>query len=180
MVLRWNDVTKTKKEKIVSMLSTIHVGELVDSGKKHHATQEIIYKPDVICDYNRTMGGVDLLSRVVIPYSCQRRVVKWYRRLGEPFIDIAMYNSFIVFSKVSVDDTVNTHLKIKMDIIEELLTLHHSEAAPVRHGNFAWPNLLRLVERHFPDYLPPTEKKQNPLRRCHRCSKRKIRRETRY
>ncbi|XP_066915080.1 piggyBac transposable element-derived protein 4-like [Clytia hemisphaerica] len=56
MVLRWNDTTKTKKEKIVSMLSTIHLGTLVDSGKKNYATQETVYKPDVICDYNRTMG----------------------------------------------------------------------------------------------------------------------------
>ena len=34
MVLQWNDVTKTKSVKMVSMLSTIHLVELVDSGKK--------------------------------------------------------------------------------------------------------------------------------------------------
>ena len=34
MVLWWNDVTKTKPVKIVSMLSTIHLGELIDRGKK--------------------------------------------------------------------------------------------------------------------------------------------------
>ena len=33
MVMRWNDVTKTKSVKIFSMLSTIHTIELVDSGK---------------------------------------------------------------------------------------------------------------------------------------------------
>ena len=33
LVLRSNDVTKTKSTKFVSMLSTIHTGKLVDSGK---------------------------------------------------------------------------------------------------------------------------------------------------
>ena len=42
---------------------------LIDSGKKVH-------KPDVIVNYNSTMGGVDTLSSVIIPYTCQRRSVK--------------------------------------------------------------------------------------------------------
>ena len=52
----------------------MHTGELIDSGKINHQTQQAVFKPDVIVDYNRTMGGVDLLSRVLIPYSSQKRV----------------------------------------------------------------------------------------------------------
>ena len=33
MIMRWNDITKTNNTKFVSMLSTIHIGELTDSGK---------------------------------------------------------------------------------------------------------------------------------------------------
>ena len=73
MVMRWNDVTKTKSVKIVSMLSTIHTSELVDSGKVNRETNEPIQKPEVIVDNNKTMGGVDLVSRVIIPYNSQRR-----------------------------------------------------------------------------------------------------------
>ena len=32
-------------------------------------------KPDVMCDYKKTMGGVDSLSRVIIPYSIQRKTM---------------------------------------------------------------------------------------------------------
>ena len=180
MVLRWNDTTKTKKEKIVSMLSTIHIGQLIDSGKEHFRTKETIYKPDVIVDYNTTMGGVDLLSRVVIPYSSQRRGVKWYRKLAELFLDISMYNSFLVYKKISVDDVIDTHLKFKLDVIEELITRHHHGATPPNSGPNAGPNLLRLVERHFHALIPATIKKQNAQKRCHRCTKRNIRRDTRY
>ena len=48
------------------------------------------------------------------------------------------------------------------------------------------PHPLRLTERHFPEYVPPTEKKANPTRQCVVCSKKrdangkKIRRESRY
>ncbi|XP_066918855.1 piggyBac transposable element-derived protein 4-like [Clytia hemisphaerica] len=180
MVLRWNDVTKTKKEKVVSMLSTIHTGQLIDSGKRNFRTGEAVYKPDVIVDYNSTMGGVDLLSRVVIPYSSQRRGVKWYRKLGELFIDIAMYNSYLVYKKVIFDDAIDTHLKFKINVIEELMTRHHHGAAAPNRGPNAGPNLLRLVERHFLAFLPATDKKLNAQKRCHRCTKRKIRKDTRY
>ena len=57
MILRWNDVTKTKTEKIVSMLSAIHSGDLIDSGKKFCGTDRPVMKPDVIVDYNKTMGA---------------------------------------------------------------------------------------------------------------------------
>ena len=43
--LRWNDVTKTKRIKSVSMLLDIHTNILVDSGKTNHETNETIRKP---------------------------------------------------------------------------------------------------------------------------------------
>ena len=43
---------------------------LVDSGKINRETNEPIRKPEVIVDYNL---GVDLVSRVIIPYNSQRQ-----------------------------------------------------------------------------------------------------------
>ena len=37
-----------------------------------------------------------------------------------------------------------------------------------------------LVERHFPSYVPATEKKQNASRRCVVCWKRETRKESLY
>ena len=79
--MRWNDASKTKSVKFVSMLSTIHTFEMVDSNKVDRSTGAVIQKPDVIMDYNVTMGVVDLISRVLIPYSSQRRGVNWYRKI---------------------------------------------------------------------------------------------------
>jgi len=56
-------------------MSTKHTGQIIDSGKKHHSTKQAILKPDVIVTYNKTMGGVDNLSRVLVPYSLARKGV---------------------------------------------------------------------------------------------------------
>ena len=76
--MRWNDASKTKSVKFVSMLSTIHTFKMVDSNKIYRSTGAVIQKPDIIASYSVTMGGVDLVSQVLIPYSSQRRGVKWY------------------------------------------------------------------------------------------------------
>ena len=67
----WNDAAKTKSVKFVSMLYTTHTFEMVDSNYIDRSTGAVIQKPDVIMNYNVTMGGVDLVSHVLIPYSSQ-------------------------------------------------------------------------------------------------------------
>ena len=64
MVLLWND--QTKSVKIVSMMSTKHIGDIVEAGKVHFATKKQIKKTDAIVVYIRTMDGVDNMRHV--PY----------------------------------------------------------------------------------------------------------------
>ena len=110
MVLRWDDVTKTKKKKIVSMLFTMHTVRLADTGQLHRTTGEPIKKPDVILSYKSTMGGVDTICRVIIPYNSQRRGLKWYRKLVELFIEICCYTSFILWKKQNPGSKVDNFL----------------------------------------------------------------------
>ena len=92
------------------MLSTIHANISVNSGKISRETNEPIKKPEVIVDYSKTMGGVDLMSRVIIPYNLQRQGVKWYRKRAEFFIELSVYNSFIIFRKLNPENNTMTHL----------------------------------------------------------------------
>ena len=168
MVMRWNDCYKTKKKKIVSMLSTRHVGELVGTGKVHYATKDEIIKPDAIRDYNKSMGGVDTLSRVIIPYSIQKRGIKWYRKIGELFFDISMYNAFIVWRKLN-PQRKESNLDFRMELIKTIIQ-YHLNKLPANHAGPGEPatnqvyNPLRLTERHF-----PSQKSQALGRRKSRC-----------
>ena len=126
------------------MLSTIHTGKLVSSGKKFRNTQDPVFKPEVIVYYNRKMGGVDLLSRVLISYSCQMRGLKWYRKLAELFLDVTLYNSFIAWSKLN-PFTKMTHLTFRKKLITEIITFHSSGSKlPPTGPKTTLDNLLRL------------------------------------
>ena len=52
-----------------------------DSGNIFSNTNESIYNP-VIVYYNKNVGGVDLLSKVMILYCSQHRGVKSCRKIG--------------------------------------------------------------------------------------------------
>ena len=113
----------------------MHANILVDSGKINRGTNEPIRKPEVIVDYNKTMGGVDLLSRVIIPYNSQRQGVKWYRKLEELFTELSVYNSFIIFKKLNLENNTMTHLLFRQVFIEELIQFHSYGSKSLQIGS---------------------------------------------
>lgn len=182
MVLRWDDVTKTKTKKIVSMLSTIHTGKLADTGRVHRTTGEPILNPDVILSYNSSMGGVDTLSRVIKPYNSQRRGLKWYRKLAELFIEICCYNTFILWKKLNPNSKRVDNFRFRKLLIDDLVTFYSHgsrsyQTGPLNVGH----NPIRLTEKHFLEPLPNVEsKKKYPQNRCVVCQAKGKRSDSRY
>ena len=74
MVMRWNDPYKIKSNKIVSMISMIHVGELVNTGKIHFQSKAEVKKPNVIFDYNLNIGGADSSAELLYPTTSKKKV----------------------------------------------------------------------------------------------------------
>ena len=137
-------------------------------------TGEAIKKPDVI-DYSKTMGGVDLVRLVLIPYSSQRRGVKWYRKLAELYIDVAVYNSFIIYKKLMVGSKTD-HFNFQKMFIEELIMFHASGGSPYSTGPNPDPSQGNFVKLHFSDSL--NSKQTKVQRKCVRCTKVGIWRDT--
>ena len=182
-VMRWNDASKTKSVKFVSMLSTIHTFEMVDSNKIDRSTGAVIKMPVVIMNYNVTMGGVNLVSRVLILYSSQKRGVKWYRKIAEFYLDISVYNSFILWKKMNPDKQSVDHLRYRKSLIEKIIVFHafcgqNQSTGPYPDTTKA--NLIRLTERHFISQLPSTNNKARAQRKCIRCTKLGFRKSTRF
>ena len=144
------------------MLSTKHTGKIDFRSKK------FILKPDVIVEYNATMGGVDTLSRVINPYLIQRKGLKWYRKIAELFIDICIYNSFVLWQKLN--NNINlTHLAFRNKLIEEIISFHLFGQQAFQTGSHNRPNPMRLTERHFIRRIP--QKNGGRIRRnCIRCT----------
>ena len=181
--MRWNDASKTKSVKFVSMLSTIHKFEMVDSNKIDRSTDAVIQKPDVIMDYNFTMGGVDLVSQVLILYSSQRRGAKCYRKIPGLYPDILAYKSFILWKKMNPDKQNVDYLSYRKLLIERIIMFHSFGGQSQSTGpnpDTAKANLIRLTKRHFISQLASTKNKARAQRKCIRYTKLDFHKDTRF
>lgn len=174
-VMAWKD------KKIVSLLSTLHTTKMVDVEQRLGVKK----RPESVIAYNDTMGGVDRVDQHLASYSTPRkRGKKYYKKIFLHLLDLALWNSFVIYTKQGGQ---LSSLEYRLKLVEKIMETYHTDNMRQRAGRPSnTPNPLRLTERHFPEYIPPTEKKMNPTRQCAMCSRvrdargKKIRRESRY
>ena len=61
----------------------------------------------------------------------------------------------------------------KLDVIEKTINRAKSIAIPKEYHT-------PIIGRHFLELIPPTAKKSNPQKKCVECTRKKVRKETRY
>ncbi|KAG8237778.1 hypothetical protein J437_LFUL017329 [Ladona fulva] len=139
-------------------------------------------KPPVVIDYNHTMGGVDWVDQLSDYPLPRERSKKYYKKIFFHLVDLSVWNSFILYKK---SGGRKVHLDYRIQLREQLIEVYHPMLVSPRSGRPpAAQQLQRLIDRHFPDSLPPTEKKANPTRQCFICCRKrdakgkKIKRET--
>ena len=187
MAIRWKD------KKDVAMLSTIHNSSMQDVVTR----QGVVKKPKVVCEYNFTMGGVDKVDQQLVDYPITRkRGKKYYKKVFFHLMDLAVWNAYIIYKKALEQSTSPgqnrpmTHLKFCHQIIRDIIAKFGchlpQKRSPGRPSTSEGSLLQYTPGGHFPMEVPPTEKKRNPLRKCHVCSRKRdhtgkpIRKETRY
>ena len=171
LAVRWKD------KRDVCMLSTYHQGIMADSGKKDKEGNSI-QKPDVVLEYNNVMGAVDKVDQMLEPYAVQRKGLKWYLKLFEHLLDVAVFNSFVLYKQCNVNSKL-AFLDYKMLLVDNIVTKYYFGGTASAHGLLA-DCPLRLTGRHFPSHIPASGKKSQPTRKCKVCSSAKMRHETRY
>ena len=169
-VLKWKD----KKE--VTMISTYH-GE--ETRMKLTKCRQEKQKPVSVLDYNENMGGVDLKDQLLQPYLLERKkMTKWYIKLFRRLLNVTVLNCMVICHANSGQTKID-HYKFRVELVQALLIEHGSESVRKFQGRHSTDkNVPRLVERHFPERIPPTEKKARPTRRCVVCYKNNRRKET--
>jgi hypothetical protein len=97
-----------------------------------------------------------------------------FRRL----LNATVMNSMIIFMKNS-SQTKSDHSKFGVDLVQALLVRHGKGVERKVSGRHSTDETVpHLIERHFPERIPPTEKKAKPTKRCVVCCKQGKRRET--
>lgn len=91
-VLSWLD------KKRISMISTCHgSATALPNVSSRPPPRPEPFKPQMVLDYNRSMGGVDLKDQMLEPYLLERkRCAKWYIKLFKRLLNVSIHISRIL------------------------------------------------------------------------------------
>ncbi|XP_023219038.1 piggyBac transposable element-derived protein 4-like [Centruroides sculpturatus] len=128
MVMKWQD------KRSVALLSTVHNPAMVTT--RTHAGKSVV-KPQVIVDYNDTMGGVDLLDQHLHDYAVARKGGKnYYRKIFFHLVDFCIYDSFVMYKK---NGGQKTNLQFRLTLIDRLIETYHTETRVTHQSRLRTP-----------------------------------------
>ena len=169
LAIKWRD------KRVVTVLTTIHGNEVVTVERRNrHAVGgvEAVEKPLAVSEYNKYMGGVDTADQLLSYYGYSHRTVKWWRRAFMFLLDMAVVNSYILYTQLNpVRKGRLTHELFRVQLAKDLLSVAGNTAPPRplphRHHSHT---LGRLTERHFPASLGRNEAGRPIQLNCSVCS----------
>ena len=132
-------------------------------------------QPKVLSEYNKGMGGVDLLDMLLGSYRPNLCSKKWWWPLFSNALNIAVVAAFKIHKKACVDQL--SHLDFRTEVAEVMVRANH-EAQRVRLGvpTASVPGQIRLDGVNHT--LVPTSQgrciycKSNTRLKCSKCDKR--------
>ncbi|ELP92565.1 hypothetical protein EIN_073180 [Entamoeba invadens IP1] len=90
-----------EKKKLVLIMTTMHNAKELYTVQKEVRAKDgklvSVHKPNVIKQYNATMGGVDSADLMIHTYTCRRRTSRWNVRILYDLLDIAALNAYKVY-----------------------------------------------------------------------------------
>ena len=111
------------------------------------------------------MNGVDKSDQNIGYYAPRRKSLKWYIKLAIYFISLARFQAYIIYKKTNANPV--GQLQFIHELVVSLIERADIHAMP--RGRTCGVPLQRLTDRHFPSFIPPTERKEKPSRRCIVC-----------
>ncbi|XP_022126462.2 piggyBac transposable element-derived protein 4 isoform X2 [Pieris rapae] len=161
---------------IVSLISTYHYLQ-IGSRQKHN---RLTFKPSIVLDYNKTMGGVDRKDQFLSAHPVERTKNKiWYKKLFRRMLNAALFNSFVIFK--SANPKIS-HRQFRTILAEDLLKIHRHIDLTTEPRLIASRAGLTLTKRPRPTTInrPRLEQRHFPVRnghkkaRCWMCAQRKV------
>jgi len=101
--------------------------------------------PALVIEYNRFMGGVDLLDSLIGRHKITMRTKKWYMRLFYHMLDMTIINAWLLYKRVQKENGNNAPMKLKafrIDIATCLTKVGHFQTP--KRGR---PTLISIEEQ---------------------------------
>ena len=137
-----------------------------------------IKQPSVVRNYNKNMGGIDLIDQIISYYRMGSRTKKWTVRTIMHFIDLAAANSWREYmmdceSEGRLMKNTRKYLEFKLDIAESLLSHEYNDSSSEEEGDSSklprsqvlalpHPSKRKKGATHLPHLIPTSE----PYHRC--------------
>ena len=122
IVVKWAD------NKIVELTSNyigIHPLETVNRWSKKDGERIDVPCPQVVKQYNKAMGGVDLADMLIALYRMPARTKRWYLKVFWHLVDIAKVNAWILYKRhyqqtKGIQPTFSGKFKKLLDFSDEI------------------------------------------------------------
>ena len=160
---KWNDLTavRWKDKRDVLLLSTIHCNEMVEIPARRDE-DEPIYKPKLICDYNKYMNGVDKCDQFLSYYALSRKSKKWWKKVFFRMVEVSVLNAMVLYFKVhpALQNHRQAHKAFRHTLVHQLVQhLLDARASPLVFtppgpGRRSVSDEQRLKGKHFPETSP--------------------------
>ena len=90
------------------------------------------HKPEIICEYNKLMGGVDHNDKLLVYFAAGRKTIKWWKRVFWRLIDIALVDCHLLYKLKPGNESVSQkqfRLELCHSLVQPLLTLQETPGA---------------------------------------------------
>jgi len=153
-----------KDRREVITISSEFKGETVEATNRRGTVK---MKPETVVQYNRFMLGIDRQDQMIAYYSCERKTLRWCKKLPYIFLQICMLNSHLLYTK---NVKKISYYDFQLSVINSLLS--------VKLNTTIVPQ-IPMSDTHFPN-----KGAKNYIRfirkRCKICATKGIRTETLY
>lgn len=98
-------------------ISTEHDNEMMETTNKRGT---VLVKPSAIIHYNNFMSDVDLQDQMLSYYACERKTIRWYKKIFFHTLQMSLNNAFHLYNKFSTNSKMNLY-DFRLYILEKLL-----------------------------------------------------------
>lgn len=108
-------IGKWKDKRVVTYLSTEYENEMVEFNTRRGT---VVNKPLPIIHYNAYMSGVDRADQLLSYYPCERKTLRWYKKIVIHVIQMMLLNAHNLYNKY---ETKMSFYDFRLAVIRSLL-----------------------------------------------------------
>lgn len=124
-------------------------------------------KPKPIFYYNKFIGGVDHQDQLSAYYPCNRKTLRWYKKLGIHLLYLMLLNSYFLYNKYSGKKL--SLYDYRLSILERLLNIEEKNTPRMRE-----------IEHVISKITYKNEQGRTKRKRCRVCSQQNRRKMSLY